>query len=173
MSFNSVFHAEPTLTAQASPSLAPALGVDTSTGNLKVNLGSGSSSGWVPANIAVANIALLAQTANVANVLTYAVPANSGGQWLVTLYETASNTPTGATLPAVTVTYTDRDTSASITQTVASVGSVSANTTVSQATLVINPAVSTNIVIATTSYAAGSGTALAYNIKARIVPLGF
>jgi len=171
MSFNSVFNAEPTLTALAAPSKAPALGVDTSTGNLKVLANDGT--GWVPANLAVANVSLLAQSANVANVLTYAVPANAGGQWLVTLYETADNTPTGATLPAITVTYTDRDTSASITQTVASVGSVSANTTVSQATLVINPAVSTNIVIATTSYAAGSGTALTYNIKARIVPLGF
>lgn len=165
MSFDAIFSGYPS--GLASPSVAPALGVDTTNFNAYLN----SSNGWVPfAPSTVSKTVLRAQTANVASVLTYAVQVT--GLYRVDLYEVSANTATGATLPAITVVYTDVDTTGSITQTLASVGSVSAANVVSQGTFLVNAGPVSNIVIATTSYAAGSGTALSYNIKARITYLG-
>lgn len=113
---------------------------------------------------------LLAQTANVANVLTVPVPVN--GEYQVSLYETASNAPTAATLPALTAVFTDPDSNASLTATIASVGSISAANAINQGVTTIRCKAGTNIVLATASYAAGSGTALAYNVHVRVMYLG-
>lgn len=113
---------------------------------------------------------LLAQTANVASVFVLTVPTT--GDYEVSLYETASNTPTGATLPALTAVFTDPDSGASLTATIASAGSISALNAINQGSTIIRAKVGTTITLATTSYAAGSGTALAYNVHVRIVYLG-
>ena len=112
----------------------------------------------------------LAQTGNNANVLTKAITA--AGLYEVELYEVSANAPTSATLPAITVTYTDAETSGSITLTLADVTAVSAANVTHQGSFTVNAAASSNIVVATTSYAAGSGTALSYNVKARVTTLG-
>ena len=112
----------------------------------------------------------LAQVANNANVLTAAITAS--GVYGVELYEVSANAPTNATLPAITVTYTDADTSGSITLTLADVTAVGAANVTNQGRFTINAKASSNVVVATTSYAAGSGTALSYNVKARITNLG-
>lgn len=165
MSFNSVFSGYPV--SIASPANAPSFGVDTTNYNGYLN----SANGWVPfAPSTVSKTVLRAQAANVANVLTYAV--QTVGLYRVDLYVVSANVPVGATLPAVTVVYADADTTGSITQTLASVGSVAAANVVNQGTFLLNAGPVSNIVIATTSYAAGSGTALSYNIKARITYLG-
>jgi hypothetical protein len=147
------------------PSPADALAnyFDTLNNSLWLSAGNG----WVPqAGSLVAFGNALAQTANNANVLTYNVVAS--GIFQISLYEISANTPTGATLPAITVTYTDNETGSSVTFTLASEGSVSAQGVVNQGQAVINPKVGTNVVFATTSYAAGSGTALSYNVKVRM-----
>ena len=163
--FNYIGSGNPTSVIDASGQIANYL--DTFNVSLWFNVGNG----WVPDSAGlVSKKALLAQAANVSNVLTYAVLAN--GLYKVSLYEVSSNTPTAATLPAITVVYTDLDTAGSITDTLASVGSVSSAGVVNQGSFIVNAGVGTNIVIATTSYAAGSGTALSYNIKARIQYLG-
>lgn len=166
MGFDAVFSGFPA--GAASPSLAPALGVDTTNYNGYLLGGPNGNVPFAPST--VSKTVLRAQVANVANVLTYAVPTT--GLYRVDLYEVAANVATGATLPAVTVVYTEADTTGTITQTLASVGSVSAANVVSQGTFLVNAGPVSNIVIATTSYAAGSGTALSYNIKARITYLG-
>lgn len=161
--FNSLF-------AGAPGSLYPAPGGSVNVGLDTVNgapyFTSANTTGWQPMSSALSKVGLTAQAANNANVVTYPVAVN--GQYEVLLYEVSTNTPTGATLPAVTVTYTDKDSNTSVTQTLASVSSVSAAGVVSQGQFVIHPKVGTNVVIATTSYAAGSGTALQYAIHTRV-----
>ena len=123
--------------------------------------------GWVPqAGGVVSKVASLNASANNANVLTYT--ALTTGVYEVDIYEVSSNAPTAATLPAVTVVYTDADTAGSITDTLADKTSVSAANVTNNGTFLVNVAVGGTIVVATTSYAAGSGTALTYNIKVRI-----
>lgn len=124
-------------------------------------------SGWVPeAGSVVAKVASLNAAANNANVLTYT--ALAAGVYGVDVYEVSSNTPTAATLPAVTVVYTDVDTTGAITDTLADKASVSAANVTNNGTFLVNVAAGGTIVVATTSYAAGSGTALTFNIKVRI-----
>ena len=84
------------------------------------------------------------------------------------VYEVSTNTPTAATLPAITVTYTDLDSNASVTDTLADVGSVASAGVVNQGSFLVNVKVGGTIVVATTSYDAGSGTALTYTVKARV-----
>lgn len=164
MSFDAVFAGYPT--GMASPSAAPAFGVDTTNFNGYLN----SKTGWVPfAPSTVAKAVSLGAVANNANLLTYAAPVT--GLYKVDFYETSANAPTGATLPALTIAYTDGDTAGSITSTLASASASAANV-VNQGTFLINAAAASNIVLATTSYAAGSGTALAFNVKVRITYLG-
>jgi hypothetical protein len=107
-----------------------------------------------------------AQVANNANVLTFTAP--STGLYEVNLYEVSTNTPTAATLPAITATYTDADSNASVTQTLADVGSVAAAGVANSGSFLVNLKAGGTVVVATTSYAAGSGTALAYTAKARV-----
>jgi hypothetical protein len=161
---NAVFSGPPT-SAVTPSSRQPNIGLDESNAVLYAT-GPGLT-GWTPITSVVAKVGLTAQVANNANVLTY--PVVNAGVYEVLLYEVSSNTPTGATLPAITVTYTDLDSNTSVTQTLADVASVSAAGVVNQGQYVIHPKVGTNVVIATTSYAAGSGTALAYAIHTRIV----
>lgn len=165
--FDAIFQGQPT--TFPAPVGTTVSGVDTANQNLYLTNGNG----WVPAAPStLAKNGLLAQVANVASVLTFAVPSNLGGAYQVSIYEISANTPTAATLPAVTVVFTDKDTGGSITDTLADVASVAAPNVVNAGTFVIHPKGGTNVVIATTSYAAGSGTALSYNIHARVTYLG-
>jgi hypothetical protein len=166
MSFNAVFNGPPV--SFASPADAPVFGVDVVNKNGYVG---GTNAGWIPfAPSTVAKVATLGLTANTANLLTYAVVTS--GLYRVDLYEVSANAATGATLPAMTVVYTDVDTTGSITQTLADVTAVGAANVANQGGFVVNAEAGTNIVVATTSYAAGSGTALSYNAKARVTYLG-
>jgi len=163
---NQVFQGNPNVlgvVASGGSQQAPNVAVDTVDGALFMSAGSG----WVPMSNVAQKAVASAQVANNANVLTYTAPAS--GIYEVELYEVSTNTPTGATLPAITVVYTDLDANASVTETLASVGSVSAAGVVNQGIFLTNVKQGGTIVIATTSYAAGSGTALAYTVKARIV----
>lgn len=166
MGFDLVTRGAPT--GIASPSQAPELIVDTVNYNLWLG---GVGNGVVPvAPSTVSKVVALAAVANNANVLTYTAAVT--GLYRVDIYEVSSNTPTGATLPAVTVVYKDADTTGTITDTLASVGSVNAANVTNVGSFTANVAAGGTIVVATTSYAAGSGTALAFNIKVRVTYLG-
>jgi len=166
---NQVFQGNPnTLGAVASGGSPtdPNVAVDTVDGTLFMSVGNG----WQPlANIAQKAIAS-AQVANNANVSTFTAPVS--GLYNVNLYAVSTNTPTAATLPAMTVVYTDLDSNTVVTKTLASVGSVGAAGVVNQGSFVVNVKAGGTIVVATTSYVAGSGTALAYNAKTRVSYLG-
>ncbi len=177
MSFDYVFQGPPGAVATPGTPLSPADAIDTVNNVLYVSAGSG----WRPlaSTVAGGGAATGAGTGNLtglvadnANVLTFAVPSQLGGSYLVTIYESSTNTPTGATLPAVTATYKEKDTTSTQTAVLASVGSVSAAGVTNKGTLVLNAQGGQNIVVSTSGYAAGSVTALAYNIHVRIVFLG-
>ena len=162
---NQVFQGNPNLlgvVASGGSPIAPNVGVDTVDNTLYISAGAG----WVPFTGVAQRTIASAQVANNANVLTFTAPAS--GIYEVGVYEVSTNTPTGATLPAVTITYTDLDSAASVTDTLADVTSVSAAGVVNQGLYLVNVKVGTTVVVATTSYAAGSGTALAYTIKVRV-----
>lgn len=165
MSFDLVFSGPPSGNPTAAG--ATSFGVDTQNFNGYLT----TSSGWIPfAPSTVAKAVQKGLTANNTNILTYAVTIS--GLYKVDLYEVSTTAPTAATLPAITVVFTEADTAGSITDTLASVGSVAAANVVNQGGFVINAQSGSNVVVATASYNAGSGTALAYNIKARITYLG-
>lgn len=126
--------------------------------------------GWQPVTSTVAKANILAQVANNANVLTYAVPQSA--IYEIDIHEISANVPTGATLPSITATYTDADTGTAATATLPVVASVSALGVVNNGVLVVHPKAGTNLVIASTGYAAGSGTALQYNTYVRVSYLG-
>ena len=131
---------------------------------------SGSVPTWTPITDVVSKNQVLAQAANNANVINYTVPLSA--LYEIDIHEISTNTPTAATLPSVTATYTDADTGASATATLATVTGVNAANVVNNGVLVVHPKVGTNLVIATTGYAAGSGAALSYNMYARVSYLG-
>lgn len=162
---NQVFQGNPNVlgaVAAGGSTLAPNVAIDTVDGSLFASTGSG----WVPLTGVAVKAVASAQVANNANVLTFTAPAT--GVYQVDIYEVSTNTPTGATLPAVTVVYTDDASATAVTDTLASVGSVSAPGVVNQGRFLVSVAAAGTIVVATTSYAAGSGTALAYTIKVRV-----
>jgi hypothetical protein len=162
---NQVFQGNPNIlgaVAAGGSTIAPNVAIDTVDLALFVSAGNG----WVPLTGVAQKAIASAQTGNNANVLTFTAPA--AGLYEISLYEVSINTPTAATLPAITVTYTDLDASASVTETLASVGSVSAAGVINQGRFLVNVAAGGTVVIATTSYAAGSGTALSYTVKARV-----
>lgn len=148
--------------ASGGSSIAPNVLIDTVDGTLFQSVGNG----WVPLTGVISKVIASAQVANNANVLTFTAPAS--GLYEVDLYEVSTNTPTAATLPAITVVYTDLDSATAVTDTLADVASVSAAGVVNSGRFLVNLAAGGTIVIATTSYAAGSGTALAYTVKARV-----
>ena len=162
---NQVFQGNPNIlgaVAAGGSSIAPNVAIDTVDGTLFVSAGNG----WVPLSGVAQKAVASAQVANNANVLTFTAPVN--GLYEVNLYEVSTNTPTAATLPAITVTYTDLDSNASVTDTLADVGSVAAAGVVNQGSFLVSVKAGGTIVVATTSYNAGSGTALAYTVKARV-----
>jgi hypothetical protein len=127
--------------------------------------------GWNPSSPSLnAKAHVTAQVANNTNILTYTVPVV--GMYRVSLYEVSTNTPTGATLPAFTVVFTDSDSATVVTDTLADVTGVSAIGAVNQGQFLVSVAAAGTIVVATTSYAAGSGTALAYAVKVRVEYVG-
>jgi hypothetical protein len=162
---NQVFQGNPNLlgaVAAGGEANAPNLAIDTVDGTLFLSAGAG----WVPLSNVAQKAVASAQVANNANVLTFTAPAS--GLYEVSLYEVSTNTPTGATLPAITLVFTDLDANVSVTETLADVTAVSAAGVVNQGRYLINLKAGGTVVIATTSYAAGSGTALAYTVKARV-----
>jgi hypothetical protein len=129
------------------------------------------SGGWKPDTTVIAGNEVTAQAANNADVLTYTAPQT--GIFQIAAYTVSTNTPTAGTLPSVQVTYTEADTGNSTTATITpTVASVSASGVVSTGTGGIRAKVGTTITIATTGYAAGSGTALTYNSTVRVSYLG-
>lgn len=164
MAYDLITSGIPTIAA-ASATVANAL--DTNTGAEHVSFGNG----WQPLSLAVAKASATAQTANVASLLVYTAPVTA--VYNINAYLVSANAPTGATLPSVTATFTDGDTGTSTTATVqASTGSVSAANTVASGDGCVYAKGGTTITIATASYAAGSGTALSYNVKVRVSGLG-
>lgn len=162
---NQVFQGNPNIlgaVASGGSQVAPNVAIDTVDGTLFLSAGAG----WVPLTGVAQKAVASAQVANNANVLTFTAPV--AGVYEVNLYEVSTNVPTGATLPAITVTYTDLDSATAVTDTLASVGAVSAKGVVNQGSFLVSVAAAGTIVVATTSYAAGSGTALAYTVKARV-----
>ena len=167
MSIDAVFSGAPTAKFPYSAAAGTvALGVDTSVPGLYLSAGNG----YLPLpSSVVAKIGLTAQTANKAAYLTYTAPIQ--GLYRVTNYIVAVNTATGGTLPAVTTVFTDQDSSVATTHTLAS-ASTSAAGTISEETYLAHVATAGTIVLATTSYAAGSGTALQYAVHSRIEYIG-
>lgn len=162
---NQVFQGNPNVlgvTAAGGTTVAPNLAIDTVDGVIFLSAGAG----WVPLTGVAQKAVATAQAANNANVLTFTAP--STGIYEIALYEVSTNTPTGATLPAMTATFTDDAAAVSVTETIASVGSVSAAGVTNSGILLANVTAGGTIVIATSSYAAGTGTALQYTIKARV-----
>jgi hypothetical protein len=166
MALDRIFQGQPSNIAAGNSAQYAALGLDTVNNALYVSAGQG----WVPATGAAGGATATAQAANNANVLTFT--AQAAGLYKVNLYEVSTTAPTAATLPAITVVYTDADSATAVTDTLASVGSVGAKGVVNQGDFAVSVAAGGTIVIATTSYAAGSGTALAYAIRAKITYLG-
>ncbi len=165
---NQVFQGNPSAlgaVAAGGSTLAPNVAIDTVNGALYMSTGAG----WVPLSNVQTKAIASAQVANNANVLTFTAPIS--GLYEVQLYEVSTNTPTGATMPSITVVYTDLDANVSVTDTLAG-GASSAAGTVFQGVFIVNVKVGGTIVVATTSYAAGSGTALAYTVKARVAYSG-
>src|ERR1035441_1886334 len=103
---NQVFQGNPTVlgvAASGGSAQAPNVAIDTVDGALFMSVGNG----WQPlANIAQKSIAS-AQVANNPNVSTFTAPVS--GLYNVNLYAVSTNAPTAATLPAMTVVYTDLD----------------------------------------------------------------
>lgn len=162
---NQVFQGNPNtlgVVASGGSTVAPNVGIDTIDATLFLSAGAG----WVPLTGVAQKAVATAQVANNANVLTFTAPAT--GIYEINLYEVSTNTPTGATLPAMTATFTDANAAVSVTETVASVGTVSAAGVTDQGILLANVAADGTIVIATTGYVAGTGAALAYTIKVRV-----
>ena len=162
---NQVFQGNPNLLGNVpagGSTIAPNVGIDTVDLTLFVSAGAG----WVPLTGVAQKAIASAQVANNANVLTFTAPAS--GLYEVSLYEVSTNVPTSATLPAITLVYTDLDANVSVTETLADVTAVSAAGVVNQGRFLVNLKAGGTVVIATTSYAAGSGTALAYTVKARV-----
>jgi len=162
---NQVFQGNPNIlgvvAAGGAPNF-PNLAIDTVDGTIFLSAGNG----WVPLSGVAQKAVASAQVANNANVLTFTAPV--AGLYEVSLYGVSTNTPTAATLPAFTVVYTDADSNAVVTDTLASVGSVGAAGVASQGRFLVNLKAGGTAVVATTSYNAGSGTALAYTAKARV-----
>lgn len=167
MSIDAVFSGPPSANfPYSSAGSTVALGVDTSVPGLYLSAGKG----YLPLpGSVVAKLGKVAQTANVAAALTYTALAT--GLYRVTNYIVASNTATAGTLPAVTTVFTDFDSQVAITHTLASASTSNAGT-ISEETYLVFVGVGTTIVLATTSYAAGSGTALQYAIHSRIEYVG-
>ena len=162
---NQVFQGNPNIlgaVASGGSAQAPNVAIDTVDGALFMSVGNG----WQPLSGVAQRAIASAQVANNANVMTFTAPAS--GLYRVDLYEVSTNVPTAATLPSITVTYTDLDANVSVTDTLASVGSVAAAGVVNQGTFLVNVKAGATVVVATTGYVAGSGTALAYTVKSRV-----
>jgi hypothetical protein len=100
---------------------------------------------------------------NSGSAKTLYTPVATNSVFRVCSVEATTNTPTAGTLPSLTVGWTDP---ASVARTLAlyATASSSANTTLSQACVVIHTNGSTAITVTSAGYAAGSGTALAYEL---------
>lgn len=88
----------------------------------------GVNGGWVPASASAAKANLLAQTAAVANILTYSAPRT--GIYDITTY-TVQATATSGTLPVTTATFTEGNTGV-VGATIGVSGTGTATTTLGQ-----------------------------------------
>jgi hypothetical protein len=144
---------------------APSDGLGLGADNYNNSLWLISSNGNVPVTgCLVVKAHATAQTANIANLLTYTAAAN--GMYEVFGY-VISTVATSGTLVSMTAVYSDLDTAGSVTATAVTGGASSAANTVYQGAVRVQVAAGGTIVLATTSYATTT-----YTVKARITYLG-
>jgi hypothetical protein len=173
---NQVFQGNPNtlgVVASGGSAQAPNVAIDTVDGTLFMSVGNG----WQALSGVVAKGVASAQVANNANVLTFT--AKQTGLYRVDSYAVSTNVPGGganAAVPGTTAAYTDADATGpvAITATVstASASTVATAGVVVKGSVLVNVAAGGTIVLATTGYVAGGGTALQYGVKVRISYLG-
>ena len=100
---------------------------------------------------------------NAGSAKTLVTPIVSGSVYRISAVEATTNTPTGATLPSLTVGWTDAA-GVARTEVLLASTSTSASTTLVQSTTLVHTNGSTAVTVTSASYAAGSGTALQYEI---------
>jgi hypothetical protein len=112
-------------------------------------------------------------TANVSSTVLYTAPAAAKTNlYKVEAYIVSTNTPMGATLPNVSVSFTDADSGVSETVTIIALTvAVGAPGVMSAAGKTASVAPGTAISYSTGGYLAGSGTALAYAVHIRVLAL--
>jgi hypothetical protein len=119
--------------------------------------------GGVPAEYAVTG--LTAQAANVAATTVYAIPAAGAGLYRISVYIIVSQAGTTSTMPDTRITYTDRDSGATITVNVTASSTGNTTSTFAQSTLVINAKASTNVqydIGQVNAYASTGGTPMQF-----------
>jgi hypothetical protein len=124
---------------------------------------SSTQTGWAMGLSFVGSKSLVTQAANVGSTLVINAPITR--TYLVVCQVISTNTPTGATLPACNLSYTDLNSGVAATPAVTSTASVSAPGTVQSGTAAVTIAAGGAINFTTTGYAAGSGTALQYAVN--------
>jgi hypothetical protein len=119
--------------------------------------------GWALGDSFIGIKSLTAQAANIGSTL--ALNATATRTYRVECQVISTNTPTGATLPALNLSYTDLNSGATATPACTSTASTSANGTVVSGFALVTITSGGAINFTTTGYAAGSGTALQYAVN--------
>jgi hypothetical protein len=159
MSFNAIF--------QGAPANVPAPGSQGYAEGMDVVNGAeyfAGANGWTPVSGAVARNVQLGLSGEATNFV-YTAPVT--GLYLVSAYEISTDATSG-TLPTVTATFDDADTTGSTSTTVlADKTSVAAANVVNEGSGIVNVAAGGTITVSTSNYAS-----LSYNLKLRIQYLG-
>lgn len=121
-----------------------------------------SAAGVSVAQVAQSRNASLTANLNAGSAVTLFTPT-AVGVWRISAVEATINTPTGATLPSLTVGWTDAG-GVARTYILLATAATSANTTLAVGSVIIYTNGSTAVTVTSASYAAGSGTALAYDL---------
>lgn len=161
MSFDAVFSGTPLPQYPASAATV-SLGVDKTTGALWTT----ATGGWAPVSSAARKAVALGVTGVQASLISYVAPTT--GLYRIDGYEARATATANTTTPAITVSYTEGDTSATITA--QSVVAAGATTTLGQSTAgsaIINVKAGTTVTVASAAVTGGSA-----NIKVRIEFLG-
>lgn len=174
MPFDYVFPLPPALMSPlpSAPgsSIAPAQGIDTSTGVGYYNSGNG----WVPqVPGTVNNLNLKAQSANVANTNLYAIPAHLGGLYQISAYTKLTTLGgSNSTMPSLTIYFTDAaDNTVQNLVPLATNANNTTSTTIQQNTITIYASGGTNIIYNANGYLS-NGTAMKYELQVRCTYLG-
>ena len=128
--------------------------------------------GGIPAIYASASAT--AQGADIGATTLYAVPASGAGIYRVSFYEIVTRAATtSSTLPAVVITWTDRDnsTAQSVTFTPSAAAGNTLTTFVS-GDLYVSAKASTNIQYSTSGFASSGGTSMQFAIRLKAEALG-